>query len=151
VLEKEGLLKITRVGNSKICEFTYKFDSKVYEAEFYRGEDLFKKNKDFLVLYNRLAELNFVFVALVFGSHAKGTANRHSDIDILTIGGNEKEIKATISLLPDKIHLTAITCGDFIHMAKSKEFTVVSEAIKNNIILIGKEDYYRLLSNAQKA
>ena len=149
VLEKEGLIKITVAGNSKICKFANNFNSKVYEAELDRRQDLFKKNKNFLVLYNRLAELNFVFVALVFGSHAKGTADKHSDIDILTIGGDEKEIKATLSLLPDKIHLTAIACEDFINMAKSTEFTVVSEAIKNNIILIGKEEYYRLLSNAR--
>jgi predicted nucleotidyltransferase/predicted transcriptional regulator len=154
VLEKEGLLKITRVGNSKISEFTYKFNNKfnnkVYEAEFYRREELFKRNKDFLVIHNRLAELNFVFVALVFGSYAKGTANKHSDIDILTIDGDEKEIKSAISLLPNKIHLTTLSCDEFIQMVKSKEFTVVSEALKNNIILIGKEEYYRLLSNAQK-
>ncbi|MFH0949281.1 MAG: nucleotidyltransferase domain-containing protein [Candidatus Aenigmatarchaeota archaeon] len=145
-LEKEGLLKITRAGNSKLCEFTYKFNPKVYEAEYIRRMTLFK-NRDFLVLRNRLAELNFVFVALLFGSHAKGTSNKHSDIDILTIGGNEKEIRATISLLPDKIHLTTLTYENFIHMAKSREFTVVSEALNNNIILIGIEEYYRLLSN----
>jgi hypothetical protein len=33
-------------------------------------------------------------------------------------------------------------------MSKSREFTVVSEALRNNIILIGIEEYYRLLSNA---
>lgn len=147
VLENEHLLKITRVGNSKICEFTCKFNSKVYETEYTRRMTLFK-NKDFLVLCNRLAELNSIFVALLFGSHAKGTANKNSDIDILTIGGNEKEIKAVISLLPDKIHLTSITSEEFVNMAKSNEFTVVSEAIKNNIILIGIEEYYRLLKNA---
>lgn len=147
-LEKEGLIKVTRAGNSKVCEFTSKFNSKVYEAEFYRREGLFKKNKDFLVLRNRLAELNFVFVALLFGSHAKGTANKSSDIDILTISGDEKEIKATLSLLPDKIHLTTVSYENFFHMAKNREFTVVSEAIKNNIILIGIEEYYRLIKNA---
>jgi len=112
-----------------------------------RRKELFK-NKDFLIIHNRLSELKFSFIALLFGSHAKGTADRYSDIDILTIGGNEKEIKATISLLPDKIHLTTLDYENFIHMAKSKEFTVVSEALKNNIILIGIEEYYRLLSNA---
>ena len=106
------------------------------------------QNKNFLVLHNRLSELNFVFIVLLFGSHAKGTANKHSDIDILTIGGNQREIKATLSLLPDKIHLTSITCEEFIHMAKSKEFTVVSEVIKNNIVLSGISEYYRLLKNA---
>jgi predicted nucleotidyltransferase/predicted transcriptional regulator len=145
VLEKEKLIKITRAGNSKICEFTNKFNSKVYEAEYERRMSM---NKDLLVLRSRLAELNFSFIALLFGSYAKGTANKNSDIDILSIGGDEKEIKAVISLLPDKIHLTSITCEEFMHMAKSKEFTVVSEAIKNNIILIGIEEYYRMLKNA---
>jgi len=145
-LEKEGLLRITKTGNSKICDFTSKFDHKVFEAEYLRRKELFR-NKDFLIIHNRLAELKFPFIALLFGSHAKGTAKKHSDIDILTIDGDEKEIKAAISLLPDKIHLTALNYENFIHMAKSKEFTVASEALKNNIILIGIEEYYRLLSN----
>lgn len=147
LLEKEGLIKITKIGNSKSCEFTYKFDTKVFEAEFERKIDLFR-NKNFLILHNRLTELSCPLIALLFGSEAKGTATKHSDIDILAIGGDEREIKAALSLLPDKIHLTAVTYQDFIHMAKSKEFTVVSEAIKNNIILVGIEEYYRLLKNA---
>lgn len=147
VLEKEGLLKITRAGNSKICEFTGNFNNKVYEAEYMKRMALFK-NKDFLVLRNRLAELNFVFVALVFGSHAKGNADKHSDIDILAIDGEEKKIESVLSLWPEKIHLTQVTSEDFMRMARSKEFTVVSEAIKNNIILLGIEEYYRLLENA---
>ncbi len=147
-LEKEGLIKITTAGNSKLCEFTSKFNNKVFEAEYERKKELFR-NKNFLVLHNRLAELPFPFIAVLFGSQAKGMANRHSDIDILTIGGDEREIKTALSLLPDKIHLTAISYESFIHMAKSKEFTVVSEALKNNIILIGIEEYYRLLKNAQ--
>jgi len=145
-LEKDGMLRITKTGNSKICEFAGKFDHRVFEAEYLRRKELFK-NKDFLVIHNRLAELRFPFIALLFGSRAKGTANRHSDIDILTVGGDEKEIHATISLLPDKIHLTTLDYESFAHMAKSREFTVVSEVLKNNIILIGIEEYYRLLSN----
>ncbi len=146
-LEKDGLIKITRAGNSKVCEFTYQFDRRVFDAEQSRKKSLFK-NKNFLILHNRLTELEFPFIALVFGSYAKNTANKHSDIDILAIGGDEKEIRACISLLPDKIHLTTINYKNFIRMAKSKEFTVVSQAIKNNIILIGIEEYYRLLKNA---
>ncbi len=146
-LEKGGLLKITKTGNSNFCEFTYAFDSRVFEAEYARRKELLK-NRDFLVLHNRLAELRFPFIALLFGSHAKGVADKHSDIDILTIGGDAKEIKAAVSLLPYKIHLTSVDYENFIAMAKSREFTVVSEALKNNVILIGIEEYYRLLSNA---
>ncbi len=146
LLEKEGLIKITKAGNSNLCEFTNKFNEKVFQAEYERKKDLFK-NKDFLIIHNRLSELKFPFIALLFGSQAKGRANKHSDIDILAIGGNEKEIKTTTSLLPEKIHLTYVNYEDFMHMAKIKEFTVVSEAVKNNIIFVGIEEYYRLLKN----
>jgi hypothetical protein len=47
------------------------------------------------------------------------------------------------------IHLTHIKYADFQAMLRSKEFTVVSEAIKKNIILVGIEDYYRMVNNAQ--
>src|SRR3989344_6000710 len=145
--ENEKVIRTTKAGNSKICEFTNRFNHNVFEAEYERKEEIFK-NKDLLILHNRLAELQFLFIALLFGSHAKGAANKHSDIDVLTIGGDEKEIKSAISMLPDKIHHIAVSYENFIHMAKSREFTVVSEAIKNNIILIGIEEYYRLLKNA---
>lgn len=146
MLGKDALIKITKTGNSKICELTNNFNHKIFEAEYERRNELFK-NKNFLILHNHLAELKFPFIALLFGSFAKGAATKRSDIDILTIGGDEKEIRTTISLLPEKIHATNISYEEFTHMAKSKEFSVVSEAVKNNIVLIGIEEYYRLLKN----
>lgn len=143
-LQQEKLIKITSSGNSKISQLTYQFNSLLFQAEYERRQDLLK-NKNFLVLQKRLTNLPFPFIALLFGSYAKGTANKHSDIDLLTIGGDKKELATTLSLWPEKIHLTSLTYAEFIHMAKSKEFTVVSEAIKNNIIIIGIEEYYRLL------
>ena len=136
-------------GKTKKVMLNKKIHPLIFEAEYERRQELFKKNKDFRVIYRRLFELPFSFIALLFGSHAKGNATKHSDIDILTIGGDEREIHSIISLWPEKIHLTTVTYKDFIYMAKSKEFTVVSEAIKNNIILIGIEEYYRLLKNAE--
>jgi len=147
VLEKEGLIRVTRAGNSKICEFTGMFNNKAFEAEYERKRDLFK-NKDLLVIHSMLAGLKFPFIVLLFGSYAKGTADRHSDIDLLIIGGEEKKVRSEIALMPDKVHLTQISYEDFITMAKSREFSVVGEAMKNNIILIGIEEYYRLLKNA---
>src|SRR3989344_249614 len=96
-MEKEGLVNVVRIGNTKVCEFTNKFDKSVFEAEYERMRDLLK-NKDLLVLHKRLSELQFQFIALLFGSHAKGKANKHSDIDLLTIDGDEKEIISIISL-----------------------------------------------------
>lgn len=147
-LEKKKLVNMEKTGNTTICSFGNNFDELVFQAESFRREELFR-NKDFLILHNRLSELKFPFIAILFGSHAKGNAGKHSDIDILSIGGDEKKIRAALSLLPDQIHLTATSYESFIRMAKSKEFSVVSEAIKNNVILIGIEEYYRLLKNAR--
>jgi predicted nucleotidyltransferase len=148
-LEKNGLVVVKLFGKNKRVILNKKVHPLIFRAEYERRQDLFRKNKDFKVLYRRLSELQFPFIALLFGSYAKGKATKHSDIDLLIVGGDEKEINSVISLWPEKIHLTSVTYKDFIYMAKSKEFTVVSEAIKNNIILIGIEEYYRLLANAE--
>lgn len=147
-LGKNEIIRITKAGNSRICELTNKFDKDLFEAEYERRNDLFK-NKKFRIIFNHLSELKFPFIAVLFGSQAKGNADKNSDIDVLAIGGDEKKISSELSLFPYKIHLTNISYEEFIQMAKSREFTVVSEAIKNNIILIGIEEYYRILSNAR--
>lgn len=147
-LAKEKIVDLKKMGNTIICTFNNNFNDLVFKAEYSRREDLFK-NKDFLIIHNRLSELKFPFIALLFGSYAKGTAKKHSDIDILTIGGNEEEIEKVTSLLPDKIHLTSVSYESFIRMVKSKDMSVVSEALKKNIPLIGIEEYYRLLKNTK--
>jgi len=148
-LEKQGIITLKKTGNTTICSFSGKFNEKVFHAEYERREKLLK-NKNFKIIHEKLDSLPFMFVALLFGSYVRGNATKGSDIDILTVceKGREKYIERAISLLPLKIHLTAIDCEEFLIMAKSREFTVLSEAMKNNIILVGIEDYWRLVENA---
>jgi len=147
-LEEENLIKIQKAGNSNLCSLSNKFNEKTFTAEYERRRILFNKNKDFKIIQNRLSELNFPFITLLFGSYAKGTETKHSDIDLLCVGGNKKILNQVISLIPRDIHLTTITYESFIEMTKSKDLSVVSEANQNNIILIGIEEYYRLIKNA---
>lgn len=146
-LESRGIISLNRYGNTLNCTFNNNFDSLVFSVEDNRRKNLLK-NKNFQVLYSRLNRLNFSLIALLFGSYAKKKQSKHSDIDILAITNNIAEIEQEIKLLPLNLHLTAITYAEFIQMAKSREFSVVSEALKKNIILIGIEEYYRLLKNA---
>ena len=41
-LEKESLIKIAKIGNSKMCEFNYKFNSKLVEIEEVRKIETLK-------------------------------------------------------------------------------------------------------------
>ena len=147
-LAKEGVISVQKQGNTTNCLFNQKWNASVFCVEYARLQNLLK-NKNFLVIYNRLARINAQFILLLFGSYVKGQATKHSDIDLLLITNDPKPIEREIHLIPLKIHLTHITYENFNSMLKSKEFTVVSEAIKKNIMLFGVEAYYRLIKNAQ--
>ena len=81
-LEQKGLARLQRIGNTIACSFTQKFDEMVFHAESMRRDELLR-NKDFLVLRNRLDALPFPFIALLFGSYAKERQTGRSDIDFL--------------------------------------------------------------------
>jgi len=149
-LENKGLIAVKTFGKSKKVTLIKKVHPLIFEAEYLRREELLNKNKSFLVLYKRLVELNFPFIVLLFGSYAKGKATKHSDIDLLIISNQEEsKIKEVLELFPLNLHPTFINFDDFNKMLKIKEFNVVSEAVKNNIILIGIEEYYKALENVK--
>lgn len=147
ILAEEGIVSLNKFGNTTCCSFNHKFNPSVFLVEYARLQDLLK-DKNFLVLYNRLAKINTQFILLLFGSYAQARQTKSSDVDLLLISDTPNAIEREISLLPLPIHLTHITYQDFISMLTSKKFTVVSEAIKHNILLFGIEDFYRLINNA---
>ncbi len=147
-LLKEGIVDLSKYGNIHLCTFKQHFNPMVFAVEDHRRQVLLK-NKDFKVMYNRLKAINQQFVLLLFGSYAKKTQTKHSDMDLLLISNQPEAIKTQVQLLPLPIHLTIISYADFQTMLKSKEFTVVSEAVKKNILLFGVEDYYRMIENAR--
>lgn len=147
-LEKEGLVTLEKFGNAFNCILDKKVHPLIFEAEYQRRGDLLQ-NSDLKILHQRLNSLLFPFIALIFGSYAKGTYSKNSDIDLMVIGekNREKEIRRVISLLALNIHYLFFTYEEFLSMERSREFSVVLEAIKRNIILVGIEDYYRLMEN----
>lgn len=147
-LVDEGVVDLNKKGNISLCSFNKSFGESVFLVEQSRKNHLLK-DKNLKVLYSSLSAMSSQFILLLFGSYVKGTKSKNSDIDLLLISDNPKQIEDEVDLLPLNIHLTSITYIDFITMLKSKELSVVSEAIRKNIILFGIEDYYRLLQNAK--
>jgi len=148
LLDKNILVSKT-VGKSVLCELNDSYYGiKIYIAEEKRKEKLLK-NRDLKQLYKEImgkVKSSF-FVFLVFGSQAKEKAMKLSDIDVILISNKknfEEKISAILSLLPIKAHALVFTEEDFIRMKNSKKSNVVKEAIENNVILYGIENYYRL-------
>jgi predicted nucleotidyltransferase len=145
-LENENSITLTKKGNTVLCQFKRKFNESVYLAEKSRLDELLKK-KHFRTIKEELTEVKFPFIALVFGSYAKNKQTKNSDIDLLLISEHPKEIEQKLHWIPLDLHITSLTFNDFLEMLNRKSFDVVSETLKNNIILHGIEDYYRFLEN----
>jgi predicted nucleotidyltransferase len=147
-LEKDGCVKVRKKGNTKLCSFTRIFTNLVFISEKERL-DKSLKNSDLKVIYKELTKIKTQAILLLFGSYVKGGKTKNSDIDLLIISENTDAIEKQISWIPKNIHTTCMSYMDFDSMLKSKEFSVVSEVIKKNIILQGIEDYYRFIENAR--
>ena len=150
-LSKTKVVKLEAFGKSYKVILTNKAHPLIYGAECIRRQELIK-NKDLAVMYDSFKSMRSKFyVLLVFGSYAKKTQTKQSDIDLMFIVPDEaeekveKEIKNITGTLPLKIHVNTFKESDFKAMKNSKETTVGSEAIKNNVILRGIESHYEMI------
>ena len=151
-LSRMGLLELRPFGRSHRVLLRNTTHPLIFEAEYHRRRELLK-NKDIAVMHDAFRGLRSGFyVLLVSGSYAKRTQTKHSDIDLLFIvpdaaeGSLEREIQGIAGTLPLTVHIHVFRETDFKAMRDSKESTVGSEAIKNNVILRGIESYYELIS-----
>lgn len=99
---------------------------------------------------------NLFFIILVFGSYAKATQTKNSDIDLLIIVQDKKDIKdveEAINKAYTKVKkgLNFVDVNGFKEMIKSaNELNIGNEAKKHHVILYGAEAYYQLLKRIYK-
>jgi predicted nucleotidyltransferase len=150
-LQRAKLISLEKYGGAYECRLLKKVDPLIFHAEYLRCQDLLNQNKNLKILNSKLNSLKFPFIAIIFGSYAKGTKSKTSDIDLMIISESDKEkiFERIVNLLPLDIHLVAFNYDQFLSMANNREFSVVSEALNRNIILIGIEDYYRMLEDVK--
>jgi predicted nucleotidyltransferase len=150
-LEKQGIIKLETFGKSTRVLLIEKINPLIFQAEYTRKETLLK-NKNLKVMLEYFKDLGTsMYVMLLFGSYAKGTNTKNSDIDLMFIVPDsleeemERKIVSIKEIIPMNIHLNLFSEKDFIAMKESKKTTVGSEAIINNIILHGIEQYYEMI------
>lgn len=149
----KGIIKPRNAGKSILCELnnTY-YGIEILNAENQRKEELLKnKNLNQLCKEIMARMKTSFFTLLIFGSYAKKTQTRNSDIDLMIITNEkntEEEINSTLALIPLKTHCLTFTEEEFARMKNSAKPNVIHEAIKNNVIMYGTENYYRM-KNAQ--
>ncbi len=151
VQEMNGLLIIKKVGKSKTLKLNLEsqtIDSYLAISSEQEKEG-FIKNKPLIKIINK--NLNTKDIVLLFGSYAKGTEAKHSDIDIIVIN---KKGDRTISfsnqeiLFNKEINPMFFKEREFILMLREKEENVGKQALKGHIVLNNPKRFWEVVLDA---
>ncbi len=151
-LEKELLVKLESFGQSSRVKLISQVHPLIFEAEYNRRKELLK-DKNLAVMLNdfKNALKSKCYMLLIFGSYAKKTQTKNSDIDLMFIVPDgkeelfEKDVHRAARSLPLPIHYLVFSEKQFLDMNNAKESNIGQEALKNNIILYGIETYYEMI------
>ena len=136
-LEKRRILKSSVRGKNKY--FSLNLDN--IQTRFYLLQSEIYKTLLFLdkypLLKTFLKEVSKATI-VVFGSFAKFTAEKDSDLDLLVISENEE--KLPFHLLPYKIHDIRMSEKTFIRAVEKKE--VLLKEIEENHVILNNHSFY---------
>ena len=164
-MEKEEIINVSKIGNSKQCKLNLenqKTRHLLQELDIRRKDDLYKKNPKIKpVIETLISKLNEKYISellsiILFGSYAKGTANKQSDIDLMFIvsdlknedlrEGIERECASFQYSHNIKISPLITNIGEFKKMLNLKDLNVGKETKESGISLYGHELFWRVVS-----
>ena len=153
-LLKQRIIKENTKGRARYCSIDYinNLDIVCF-INSQKAKNFLEKNKKISIIISDIMQnINFPDYSLIlFGSYAKGKADKHSDLDIAIIVSEKDKEEAERATKPVKrmssleIHFLEFTYKDFIEMLKSKDNNVGKEIIKNFVIFKGGEQFYDCL------
>lgn len=131
-LEKAKILMSQIEGKNKYFSLNLeniRTKSYLQQAEIYKTDLFVEKYPQFRLF---LKSLKTTAPIIVFGSFAKFTADKNSDLDLLVI--SEKEMKLPFHLLPFKPHQIDMSEKTFLKAVEMQE-DLIKEIEENHIIL----------------
>lgn len=143
-LEDEGFLKSTTVGRNK--EFSLNLNNMepvknfIVAAEHLRTASFLRKNP---LVKEVLAKSKPAFggIVVVFGSYAKGTQKKGSDLDIFAVGTHDRDKVYKVSELYNlQISVKNYPASAFKRALKNKDI-LLNEVLKNHVIISGAEEF----------
>lgn len=141
-LEKSKILKSQIEGKNKYFALNLeniKTKSYLQQSEIYQT-DLFIEKYSQIKMF--LKSLKTTAPIIVFGSFAKFTADKNSDLDLLVI--SDKELKLPFHLLPFKPHQINMAEKTFLK-AIDKQEDLIKEIEENHIILNNHSFYVNIM------
>ena len=152
-LIKDSVVTKEKAGKSYLCSinlYNEKTIILVNLSKIEKKNDLYNSNKELKIIledFVKSAESLITPISIVlFGSYAKGTATKESDIDILLISktkvGIDKITKEIYAKYGKEINPVIMTSEDF---KRQKDKAIIKEIIKYHYVLYGVEKFVNLV------
>lgn len=134
-LHKNNVVDFKYEGKNKVVFLKKSLEAKqcVYHAEAQKLLDTIKKYPYLRRIIELIQKNEKIHLAILFGSYAKGTANKESDIDIYVSTVNTK-LREEIGLIDTRI---SVKIGKY-----NSNSLLIKEIEKNHAIIKGVEAYY---------
>src|SRR3989344_2428737 len=150
-LSDEKIIKLKKVGNSKLCELNFSPEAISVLSFLDEQEALSKKvpNIDNILNFKEFLE----DIIIVGGSYAKGKETSKSDIDLVIVTkedafNKQKLLENITSLMLPKFHPLVITQKNFIDMLLDKKQNFGKEIFNNRLLFRNASRYYELIKEA---
>jgi predicted nucleotidyltransferase len=131
----ENVVDFRKEGKNRVYFLKKTLEARVYiyVAEWYALGELVKEASHLRSLVRTIQEREDIPLAILFGSYAKGTADRKSDID-LYIETDDREIKRELERSHSRL---SVKIGIW-----DSENLLIQEIVKNHVIVRGVERFY---------
>jgi predicted nucleotidyltransferase len=157
-LLSKKLVKAKKIGNALVCQLNLSADPQLLAIASLTLSQKFldKVRFGFIIdeIKNKLS--NYLYILALFGSYAKGTATKASDVDILLIVQHKTDIEKvkrkveSVLISTDiEIEFDVITTKWLVKMFEERD-TVGREVLESSIILHGAEQYYSMVNSYDK-
>jgi|SRR3989344_628773 len=150
-LSKEDIIKINRIGNSKVCSINLN-QKTISILSFLDEQEAI--SKDIPNINNVLEIKEFIDdILLIAGSYANNKKTKESDIDLVLITKEnvpkkQKLLENLTALFSPSIHPIVISHKDFVIMLLDKKANFGREIFNNRILFRNAERYYGLIKEA---
>jgi predicted nucleotidyltransferase len=156
-LEKEHMITIQEKANLRLCKLSLENPQMIALIESLRWLDFTRKRSDIGLLVADIvskSELPY-FTLAVFGSYAKGTMTKRSDLDMLLVIPDRKfedtietAIKSARALSNIPVHDVVVTYPEFASMLRETKINVAKESLEARYIGYGAEAFHTLLQRS---
>jgi len=150
-LEKEGFIKIEKIGKSKVCSIELN-QKTISLLSFLDEQESFETKIPNINKILDFKEFNEDII-LVTGSYVIKKQTKASDIDLILIVKEkafekQKLLENITSLMIPKIHALVFSYKDFLDMLKDKKPNLGKEIFNKHLIFRNAINYYNLIKEA---